>query len=142
MMRSRRKRARLMADINVVPYIDVMLVLLIIFMITAPLITQGVKIELPDAPSQVIAPSEQEPVIVSVDQNGDYYIDIGENPQAVIGTDVLIERVEKLLKQKPETEFLVRGDENVSYGKVVELMTSLQLAGVGSVGLVTEPPEN
>jgi biopolymer transport protein TolR len=142
MMRSRRKRARLMADINVVPYIDVMLVLLIIFMITAPLITQGVKIELPDAPSQVIPPSEQEPVIVSVDQNGDYYIDIGENPQAVIGTDVLIERVEKLLKQKPETEFLVRGDENVSYGKVVELMTSLQLAGVGSVGLVTEPPEN
>jgi len=141
-MRSRRKRARLMADINVVPYIDVMLVLLIIFMITAPLITQGVKIELPDAPSQVIPPSEQEPVIVSVDQNGDYYIDIGENPQAVIGTDVLIERVEKLLKQKPETEFLVRGDENVSYGKVVELMTSLQLAGVGSVGLVTEPPEN
>ena len=141
MMRSRRKRARLMADINVVPYIDVMLVLLIIFMITAPLITQGVKIELPDAPSQVIPPSEQEPVIVSVDQNGDYYIDIGENPQAVIGTDVLIERVEKLLKQKPETEFLVRGDENVSYGKVVELMTSLQLAGVGSVGLVTEPPE-
>lgn len=142
MMRSCRKRARLMADINVVPYIDVMLVLLIIFMITAPLITQGVKIELPDAPSQVIPPSEQEPVIVSVDQNGDYYIDIGENPQAVIGTDVLIERVEKLLKQKPETEFLVRGDENVSYGKVVELMTSLQLAGVGSVGLVTEPPEN
>jgi len=94
-MRSCRKRARLMADINVVPYIDVMLVLLIIFMITAPLITQGVKIELPDAPSQVIPPSEQEPVIVSVDQNGDYYIDIGENPQAVIGTDVLIERVEK-----------------------------------------------
>ena len=142
MIRSRRKRARLMADINVVPYIDVMLVLLIIFMITAPLITQGVKIELPNAPSQVIPPSEQEPVIVSVDENGDYYIDIGDNPQAVIGTATLIERVEKLLKQKPETEFLVRGDENVSYGKVVGLMTSLQLAGVGSVGLVTEPPEN
>lgn len=131
-----------MAEINVVPYIDVMLVLLIIFMITAPLITQGVKIELPDAPSQVIPPSELEPVIVSVDNNGDYYIDIGDNPESVVGTDLLIERVEKLLRQKPDSEFLVRGDENVPYGKVVTLMSSLQQAGVGSVGLVTEPPEN
>lgn len=142
MISSRRKRARLMAEINVVPYIDVMLVLLIIFMITAPLITQGVKIELPDAPSQVIPPSELEPVIVSVDNNGDYYIDIGDNPESVVGTDLLIERVEKLLRQKPDSEFLVRGDENVPYGKVVTLMSSLQQAGVGSVGLVTEPPEN
>jgi len=142
MMNSRRKRARLMADINVVPYIDVMLVLLIIFMITAPLITQGVKIELPNAPSQVIPSSEEEPIIVSVDAEGNYYIDIGDNPESVIGTDLLIQRVEKLLKQKPESEFLVRGDENVSYGKVVMLMSSLQEAGVGSVGLVTEPPES
>lgn len=141
-MNSRRKRARLMADINVVPYIDVMLVLLIIFMITAPLITQGVKIELPNAPSQVIPSSEEEPIIVSVDAEGNYYIDIGDNPESVIGTDLLIQRVEKLLKQKPESEFLVRGDENVSYGKVVMLMSSLQEAGVGSVGLVTEPPES
>ncbi len=131
-----------MADINVVPYIDVMLVLLIIFMITAPLITQGVKIELPNAPSQVIPSSEEEPIIVSVDAEGNYYIDIGDNPESVIGTDLLIQRVEKLLKQKPESEFLVRGDENVSYGKVVMLMSSLQEAGVGSVGLVTEPPES
>ena len=131
-----------MADINVVPYIDVMLVLLIIFMITAPLITQGVKIELPNAPSQVIPSSEEEPIIVSVDAEGNYYIDIGDNPESVIGTDLLIQRVEKLLKQKPESEFLVRGDENVSYGKVVMLMSSLQEAGVGSGGLVTEPPES
>lgn len=131
-----------MADINVVPYIDVMLVLLIIFMITAPLITQGVKIELPNAPSQVIPSSEEEPIIVSVDAEGNYYIDIGDNPESVIGTDLLIQRVEKLLKQKPESEFLVRGDENVSYGKVVMLMSSLQEAGVSSVGLVTEPPES
>lgn len=131
-----------MADINVVPYIDVMLVLLIIFMITAPLITQGVKIELPNAPSQVIPSSEEEPIIVSVDAEGNYYIDIGDNPESVIGTDLLIQRVEKLLKQKPESEFLVRGDENVSYGKVVMLMSSLQEAGVGSVGLVTDPPES
>lgn len=142
MIGPRRKRARLMSDINVVPYIDVMLVLLIIFMITAPLITQGVKVELPNAPSQVIPPSDQEPVIVSVDSNGDFYIDIGDKPESVVGADALIERVENLLKHKPESEFLVRGDENVSYGKVVSLMTLLQLAGVGSVGLVTEPPES
>ena len=130
-----------MSDINVVPYIDVMLVLLIIFMITAPLITQGVKIDLPQAASQVIPPSEQEPVIVSVDQEGQYYIDIGDKPETVIDGEQLIERVAKLLKLKPESEFLVRGDENVPYGSVVGLMTLLQEAGVPSVGLVTEPPE-
>ena len=130
-----------MSDINVVPYIDVMLVLLIIFMITAPLITQGVKIDLPQAASQVIPPSEQEPVVVSVDQRGNYYIDIGDNPDSVIDAEQLIERVAKMQRLKPETEFLVRGDENVSYGKVVSLMTLLQEAGVPSVGLVTEPPE-
>ncbi|MEM7465543.1 MAG: protein TolR [Pseudomonadota bacterium] len=130
-----------MSDINVVPYIDVMLVLLIIFMITAPLITQGVKIDLPQAPSQVIPPSEQEPVVVSVDKAGNYYIGIGDNPEASIAGDVLIERVEKILKYKPETEFLVRGDENVAYGSVVGVMSLLQEAGVPNVGLVTEPPE-
>ena len=129
-----------MSDINVVPYIDVMLVLLIIFMITAPLITQGVKIDLPQAPSQVIPPSENEPVVVSVDEQGQFYIDIGDNPDSVVDGSALIERIEKLLKYKPEAEFLVRGDENVSYGSVVGLMTLLQEAGVPSVGLVTEPP--
>ena len=140
-MQHRRQRTRLMYDINVVPYIDVMLVLLIIFMITAPLITQGVKIDLPQAASQVIPPSEQEPVVVSVDADGKYYIDIGENPDLEINAETLIERVAKMVKLKPETEFLVRGDENVSYGSVVSLMTLLQEAGVPSVGLVTEPPE-
>ena len=123
------------------PYIDVMLVLLIIFMITAPLITQGVKIDLPQAASQVIPPSEQEPVVVSVDKEGHYYIDIGDNPDSKIDSEQLISRVANMLKLKPETEFLVRGDENVSYGSVVGLMTLLQEAGVPSVGLVTEPPE-
>ena len=140
-MQHRRQRTRLMSDINVVPYIDVMLVLLIIFMITAPLITQGVKIDLPQAASQVIPPSEQEPVVVSVDAEEQYYIDIGDNPDSVIDAETLVERVGKMIKLKPETEFLVRGDESVSYGSVVGLMTLLQEAGVPSVGLVTEPPE-
>ena len=141
MMDHRRHRTRLVSDINVVPYIDVMLVLLIIFMITAPLITQGVKIDLPQAPSRVIPPTENEPIIVSVDSDGAFYIDIGGKPDEAVDGDTLVQRVQNLLKHKPESEFLVRGDENVSYGAVVALMALLQGAGVPSVGLVTEPPD-
>ena len=130
-----------MSDINVVPYIDVMLVLLIIFMITAPLITQGVKIDLPQAPSEVIPSSEREPVIVSLDANGAIFVDYGENPDQAVDEDVLVERVSGLLKYRPETEFLVKGDKNVAYGKVVAAMALLQGAGVNGVGLLTEPPQ-
>jgi len=129
-----------MSDINVVPYIDVMLVLLIIFMITAPLITQGVKIDLPQAPSEVIPPSEAEPVMVTVDANGAMYIDYGDNPDAAIDETTLVTRVAGLLKYRPDTQFLVQGDRNVDYGHVVGVMALLQSAGVETVGLVTEPP--
>lgn len=132
----------MMSDINVVPYIDVMLVLLIIFMITAPLITQGVKIDLPQAPSEVLPPSEREPLIVSVDAAGAAYIDIGEDPDSAISDEVLMTRVAAVLKYRPDTEVLVEGDRGVDYGRVVEVMTLLQAAGVDAVGLITEPPEN
>jgi biopolymer transport protein TolR len=138
----RRRRQRLMSEINVVPYIDVMLVLLIIFMITAPLITQGVKIDLPQAPSQVVPPSEQEPVMITVDSNGSIYIDVGEKPDAPIDPDTLEARVSSLLKYRPDIQVLVRGDRDVAYGRVVAVMARLQGAGVDSVGLVTEPPES
>jgi biopolymer transport protein TolR len=131
-----------MSEINVVPYIDVMLVLLIIFMITAPLITQGVKIDLPQAPSQVVPPSEQEPVMITVDSNGSIYIDVGEKPDAPIDPDTLEARVSSLLKYRPDIQVLVRGDRDVAYGRVVAVMARLQGAGVDSVGLVTEPPES
>ncbi|TDJ63332.1 MAG: protein TolR [Proteobacteria bacterium] len=140
-MRSRRSRPRLMSEINVVPYIDVMLVLLIIFMITAPLITQGVKIDLPQAPSEVLAPSHQEPVMVTVDARGDIYIDYGDKPKVALDEQNLLARVSGLLKYRPDIQFLVRGDRNVPYGRVITVMTLLQAAGVDSVGLVTEPPE-
>jgi len=140
-MRSRRSRPRLMSEINVVPYIDVMLVLLIIFMITAPLITQGVKIDLPQAPSEVLAPSHQEPVMVTVDARGDIYIDYGDKPKVALDEQNLLARVSGLLKYRPDIQFLVRGDRNVAYGRVITVMTLLQAAGVDSVGLVTEPPE-
>ena len=135
-----RQRRRMMADINVVPYIDVMLVLLIIFMITAPLITQGVNIDLPQVPSKVIDPSDNEPVIVSVDDAGQVFIDVGENPEAPVDNQELVTRVAAIHRYRPEVEVLIEGDRNVDYGRVVEVMALLQRAGIDGVGLITEPP--
>lgn len=140
-MSSERRRRRMMAEINVVPYIDVMLVLLIIFMITAPLITQGVKIDLPQAPSEVLPPSESEPLTVSIGPGGELYTDIGETPEEPVSEQVVLTRVAAVLKYRPQTEVLVAGDHVVDYGRVVEVMALLQSAGVASVGLITEPPE-
>ncbi|MCC7121728.1 MAG: protein TolR [Gammaproteobacteria bacterium] len=130
-----------MAEMNVVPYIDVTLVLLIIFMITAPLITQGVKVDLPQAPSEVMEPQQEEPVVVSIDADGNLYVDLGERPDEPIDEDTLVTRVAGIKKYKPATEFLVRGDAGVPYGRVVEVMALMQGAGLDSVGLLTQPPE-
>jgi len=130
---------RMISEINVVPYIDVMLVLLIIFMITAPLITQGVKVELPSAPTEVLPPSQEEPVIITVDSSGNVYVDIGENPEESLAEELLITRIAAVLKYKPSTRILIRGDRAVSYGRVVEIMAFLQGAGVRNVGMITEP---
>ena len=127
-------------EINVVPLVDIMLVLLIIFMVTAPLITQGVKIDLPQAPSEVLPPSDDEPVVVSVDAAGLVYVDLGETPDQAIDDDTLMTRIAAVLRYKPKTDVLVEGDRGVDYGRVVEVMTLLKNAGVASVGLITEPP--
>ena len=141
MHRGRRGgKRRLMAEMNVVPYIDVTLVLLIIFMITAPLITQGVKVDLPQAPSEVMSPTEQEPVIVTVDAHGAIYVDLGEKPESAIDEATLVTRIAGISKYRPGTDFLVRGDAGVAYGRVVEVMALLQSAGVKNVGLMTDPP--
>ena len=139
---SRGGRRRMMAEINVVPYIDVMLVLLIIFMVTAPLITQGVKIDLPQAPSEVLPPSDNEPVIVAVNAAGSVFVDVGEAPDQPVDDEALVTRVAAVLKYRPQTEVLIEGDRNVDYGKVVQVMTLLKSAGVGSVGLITQPTED
>ena len=136
-----RIRKRPMSEINVVPYIDVMLVLLIIFMITAPLLSQGVKVDLPQAPSTPLPPNEKEPVIVNVDKNGNFFINYGENQDKPVSPDVLVNRVSALLKYQPGIPVLVGGDTNVPYGQVVQVMTLLQQAGVPSVGMITDPPE-
>ena len=130
-----------MSEINVVPYIDVMLVLLIIFMITAPLLSQGVKVDLPKAPSMPLESSSNEPVIINVDAAGNFYINYGENKDAPVSADELVNRVNALLKYQPGIPVLVGGDTKVQYGRIVELMALLQNAGVPSVGMITEPFE-
>ncbi len=130
-----------MSEINVVPYIDVMLVLLIIFMITAPLLSQGVKVDLPQVPSQPMPSTDKEPVIISVDDSGDFYINYGDDQDKPVTAAILANRVNALLRYQPNIPVYVKGDHSVSYGRVVELMALLQGAGVEGVGLVTEPLE-
>ncbi len=137
----RRRRLLPTADINVTSLVDVAFVLLIIFMITAPLITQGVKVDLPQAPSEVMQPMEHEPVIVTIDAAGEVYLDLGEQPDEPIDEETLVTRVAGVAKYRPDTNFLVRGDSGVSYGRVVEVMALLQAAGVPNVGLLTQPPD-
>jgi biopolymer transport protein TolR len=129
-----------MSEINVVPYIDVMLVLLVIFMVTAPLLNQGVEVELPQASAKPLENSQDEPVVVSVDTQGLYYLNIGDDPEKPIEPKVLVARVAAVLRRRPSTPVLVRGDREVDYGQVVLAMTLLQNAGAPSIGLMTDPP--
>lgn len=141
----RHKRRRPMAEINVVPYIDVMLVLLVIFMITTPLLSQGVNVELPKANAQQIATQDKEPIILSVDAQGSYFLNINPDPQQALGAETVLTRVATELQtakqQGSKQPVLVKGDARVDYGKVVQAMVLLQRAGADNVGLVTEQPE-
>ncbi len=133
---------RLMGEINVVPYIDVMLVLLIIFMITAPLLTQGVKVELPDAAAAPLDDEllrRHEPLVVSVDRQGRYYVNVGGDEQQPVATEALSQRVAKVLRRDPETPVLLKADQSVPYGRVVSAMVVLQEAGAKRVGFLTDP---
>ncbi|RDH84927.1 MAG: protein TolR [endosymbiont of Galathealinum brachiosum] len=135
------KKRRPISDINVVPYIDVMLVLLIIFMITAPFVQQGVEVDLPQASAKPMSPDEAEPVVVSIDKKGDFYLDIGDEPDKPIDAQLMVNRVAAVRQLKPDVPVLVRGDRNVGYGQVVDAMVLLQKAGVEKVGLMTDQPE-
>lgn len=141
-MNQRRSR-RLMADINLVPFIDVMLVLLVIFMITAPLLTQGVKVDLPRTEAKALTDQQKEPLIVTVDAPGNFYLNLADKPNQPITARTLSYLVTHLLASQQSAEqrpVLVRGDKNVNYGKVMEAMVLLQQAGAKSVGLITQPP--
>jgi len=136
------KKRRLMGEINVVPYIDVMLVLLIIFMVTAPLLTQGVQVELPDADAAPITPEDlrnREPLVLSVDREGRYYVNIGGDEDQPIDEATVLKRVEVVLKRDAQTPVLVKADERVPYGRVVQGMVLLQQAGATKIGFLTDP---
>ena len=135
----KREKRKPVADINVVPYIDVMLVLLVVFMVTAPMIMQGVEVDLPKVNSSPVDSKDEEPLIVSIKADGSLYLNIGKQDQA-LALEALQENVAKILQSKPRTHVLVWGDKKVPYGEVVTLMSHLQTAGVPNVGLVTEAP--
>jgi biopolymer transport protein TolR len=138
--KERRNRRRPMADINVVPYIDVMLVLLVIFMVTAPLITQGVRVDLPQAEAQPQPGEGAPPVVIHIDQFGDTYVDLGDADLLPVDQQLLYERLRDVLDTAPATPVMVRADASIEYGLVVAAMVAAQAAGAPSVGLVTRPP--
>lgn len=134
-----RKKRRPVAEINVVPYIDVMLVLLIIFMATAPLITHGVKVDLPKmSESDLVETKEAPPIIASIDADGRYYVSVGTDPEAPMDAVEVAAVIKLKLQQNPETPVLIKGSGRVSYQEVLLLMDFLKNAGVPSVGLMTK----
>jgi biopolymer transport protein TolR len=138
------RRRRLMGEINVVPYIDVMLVLLIIFMITAPLLAEGVKVELPKAGAQPIPPEmmkDAKPIVLSIDAQGRLFLNYNKPEDEPMTAEKVEAQAAAVLRRAPETTVLVRGDYRVAYGEVVGAMTILQRAGASKVGFITQPPE-
>ena len=135
---NRRSRRRPIAEINVVPYIDVMLVLLVIFMITAPLLKTGVEVTLPKADAKPMEQTQSEPLIVTVDGEGRFFINIGEDPESPVGEEQLVTLATAAMRRDGDRRVLVRGDQGVNYQKVVRAMALLQRSGVPQVGLVAE----
>lgn len=137
-------RRKPISEINVVPYIDVMLVLLVIFMATAPLLTQGVVVDLPQAPSQPIEDSTEDPLVVSLRRDGAIFMNLGIQDADDEGTRVTIysleEQAGKILRTRKDVPVFIKADHNLDYGQVVAVMTVLQKAGAESVGLITDPP--
>ncbi|MEI6858289.1 MAG: protein TolR [Shewanella sp.] len=136
-----RKRRRPVAEINVVPYIDVMLVLLIIFMVTAPIVTQGVKVDLPEATSEALPADSKPPIVASINANGDYFLDVGSSSsKESLELEEVAIRVGAIILLEPDRPVVVKADRSIAYEKVIQLMVSLQGVGVPSVGLMTDSP--
>jgi len=134
----RNRGRRLMGEINVVPYIDVMLVLLVIFMVTAPMLSQGIKVDLPEAAAEPIEPDDLEPLVLSIDKDGLMYLTLGEQ-EAPQTEERILEIASAALRREPGRPVLVKADRSVPYGRVVEGMVLLQQSGAKKVGFVTEP---
>lgn len=139
---ARSIRRKPMSEINVVPYIDVMLVLLVIFMVTAPLLSQSIKVDLPKAVSETLDVNDDETLLViSIKADGTYYMNVGEEEEAV-DLSLIGEKTSKIIKANPDIKVLIEADRNLTYGTVIEAMSVLQNSGAETVGLITEPPEN
>ena len=137
---SKAKRRKVMSEINVVPYIDVMLVLLVIFMVTAPLMNQGIKIDLPQSNSKPLdIDADELPLVISVKKDSTYYINVG-NEEKPIALEYLGEQAGKIIEANPTIEVFVEGDKSLPYEVIINLMNILQLAGATNVNLITEPP--
>lgn len=136
----RRNARRQVSEINVVPYIDVMLVLLVIFMITAPLLRTGVEIDLPDANATPIPGESQEPLILSVDSNSQWYLNVGDTPDEPITRETVLKLASAVMRLNPDKRVMVQGDTNVDYGQIMQAMVTLQQAGAPEIGLMAEPP--
>ena len=141
-MATRRKP---MSEINVVPYIDVMLVLLVIFMVTAPILTQGVEVNLPQKPSDPMSNDQDDPFIVSVRRDGAIFINVGMRNMDKEANRVTIfsleDQASRVIAARPDVPVYIRADSDQTYAEVIEIMTVLQRSGAESVGLITDPPQ-
>jgi biopolymer transport protein TolR len=135
----KKGKRRLTAEMNVVPYIDVMLVLLVIFMVTAPLLTQGIDVELPQATAETLS-ADEEPLTLFVSARGEYFLDAGGDTKKPLGDQTVIDRVSAILRNKPQTMVLIRADKAVKYDRVANGMSLLQAAGAAKIGFVTDAP--
>ncbi len=138
----RKGRSHTVAEINVVPYIDVMLVLLVIFIATAPVVMQGVTVDLPQAQSETMNEDQRTPIIASVDKAGQYFVSIDSTSEKMPDLDAVASYVAGELAKDPTRPVVVQGDAQVAYDSVIQLMNALKQGGVKSVGLVTEPIDN
>jgi biopolymer transport protein TolR len=137
----RAGRRRPVAEINVIPYIDVCLVLLIIFMVTAPMMQSGVEVSLPQAEAKTIEPKDTPPAVVSIQADGTLYLDVNGEGEQRIADSALVERLLQVVAENRETQVFIRGDSAVPYGRVVDIMAAIKRAGILSVGLMTRPPD-
>ena len=137
-LQHRSRRRRRMAEINIVPYIDVMLVLLIIFMVTAPMLNLGADIQLPQSAAKALQ-NDKQPVLVSVDQQGDVFLTLGKSPRQQVDDSTLVKEISAFVKQDPKVPVMLGGDKRVDYGRVNEVLGLLQQAGVAKVGLMSQP---
>ncbi len=133
-----RKRRKLKAEINVVPYIDVMLVLLIIFMVTAPLLNLGVDIDLPESRAKSLV-TDADPVLVTIASDGTLYLTLGKDGRETLDSETLVKKVSAFVRQNPKVPVVVGADAKLDYGTVIRVMGELQKAGVPKVSLMSQP---